>query len=92
MMTNLISTVILNIAKDTLTLIGLIGVMFYQNWRLALFALIMIPLASFAAKSLGKRIGKVTTQAQESSGLLTSYILDNFKNHKVIKIFQSLIC
>ena len=63
MMTNLVSTVILNIAKDTLTLIGLISVMFYQNWRLAIFALIMIPLASYAAKSLGKRVGKVTTQA-----------------------------
>ena len=42
-MTNLISTVILNIFKDSLTLIGLIGVMFYQNWKLALFAIIMIP-------------------------------------------------
>ena len=88
MMTNLISVVILNIAKDSLTLIGLIGVMFYQNWRLAIFALIMIPLASFAAKSLGKRIGKVTTQAQEKSGILTSYMLEIFKNHKIIKIFQ----
>tara|TARA_Y100001970_G_scaffold54045_1_gene68489 strand:- start:1184 stop:2923 length:1740 start_codon:yes stop_codon:yes gene_type:complete len=88
LMTNLISVVILNIAKDSLTLIGLIGVMFYQNWRLAIFALIMIPLASFAAKSLGKRIGKVTTQAQESSGVLTTYMLEVFKNHKIIKIFQ----
>ena len=88
MMTNLISVVILNIAKDSLTLIGLIGVMFYQNWRLAIFALIMIPLASFAAKSLGKRIGKITTQAQESSGILTTYMLEVFKNHKIIKIFQ----
>ena len=88
MMTNLISVVILNIAKDSLTLLGLIGVMFYQNWRLAIFALIMIPLASFAAKSLGKRIGKITTQAQESSGILYSYMLEIFKNHKVIKIFQ----
>ncbi len=87
-MTNLVSIVILNIAKDSLTLLGLIGVMFYQNWRLALFALIMIPLASFAAKSLGKRIGKVTTQAQESSGILTTYMLEVFKNHKIIKIFQ----
>jgi len=87
-MTNLVSIVILNIAKDSLTLLGLIGVMFYQNWRLALFALIMIPLASFAAKSLGKRIGKVTTQAQESSGILTTYMLEIFKNHKIIKIFQ----
>ena len=62
--------------------------MFYQNWKLALFALIMIPLASYAAKSLGKRIGKVTTQAQESSGVLTSYMLEIFKNHKIIKVFQ----
>ena len=88
LMTNLISTVILNLAKDTLTLLGLIGVMFYQNWRLALFALIMIPLASLAAKSLGKRIGKVSTQAQDSSGTLTSYLLEIFKNHRIIQIFQ----
>jgi len=62
--------------------------MFYQKWRLAIFALIMIPLASYAAKSLGKRIGKVTTQAQDSAGILTTYMLEVFKNHKVIKIFQ----
>ena len=87
-MTNLISTVILNIFKDSLTLIGLIGVMFYQNWKLALFAIIMIPLASFAARSLGKRMGKITTQAQEEAGKLNSYILEIIKNHKIIKIFQ----
>ncbi len=87
-MTNLISTVILNLIKDSLTLIGLMGVMFYQNWKLALFAIIMIPLASFAARSLGKRMGKITTQAQEEAGKLNSYILEIFKNHKIIKIFQ----
>ena len=88
MINNLVSTVILNIFKDSLTLLGLIAVMFYQNWRLATFALIMIPLATFAARSLGKRIGKVTTQAQEHSGILNSYLLEIFKNHKIIKIFQ----
>ena len=88
MITNLVSTVILNITKDTFTLIGLLGVMFYQNWRLALFAIIMIPLASFAARSLGKRMGKVTTEAADRTGLLTSYLLEVFKNHKIIKIFQ----
>ena len=86
--TNLVSTVILNITKDTFTLIGLLGVMFYQNWRLALFAMIMIPLASFAARSLGKRMGKVTTEAADRTGLLTSHLLEIFKNHKIIKIFQ----
>tara|TARA_B100000700_G_scaffold70974_1_gene78899 strand:- start:436 stop:2175 length:1740 start_codon:yes stop_codon:yes gene_type:complete len=88
MITNLVSTVILNLTKDTLTLIGLVGVMFYQNWKLALLALIMIPLASFAARSLGKRVGKVTTQAQEKSGVFITLLLEIIKNHKIIKIFQ----
>ena len=86
--TNLVSTVILNFFKDSLTLIGLLSVMFYQNWKLASIAIIMIPLASFAAKNLGKRIGKVTTEAQIDSGLLTTHLIEIFKNHKIIKIFQ----
>ena len=88
MITKLVSTVILNLTKDSLTLIGLIVVMFYQNWRLAIFAIIMIPLASIAARSLGKRIGKVTIEAADRTGALTSYLLEIFKNHKIIKIFQ----
>tara|TARA_B100001939_G_C16901537_1_gene600200 strand:+ start:8 stop:1285 length:1278 start_codon:yes stop_codon:yes gene_type:complete len=62
--------------------------MFLQNWRLALISIIMIPLASFAAKTLGKRISKVATEAQEKSGFLTTYLVELFKNHKLIKIFQ----
>ncbi len=88
MITNLVSTVILNLFKDSLTLIGLLSVMFYQNWRLSLIAIIMIPLASFAAKTLGKRIGKVTTHQMNMAGAFTSYLVEIFKNHKLIKIFQ----
>ena len=62
--------------------------MFYQNWKLSLIAIMMIPLATLAAKSLGKRIGKVTTEAQEKSGEVTQYLMELFKNHKLIKIFQ----
>ena len=86
--TNLLSTAILNLFKDGLTLIGLLFVMFYQNWKLSLIALIMIPLASYVAKVLGKRMSKVTTQAQERSGFLNTYLVEIFKNHKLIKIFQ----
>ena len=64
--TNLLSNAILTLFKDSLTLIGLLTVMFMQNWRLALISIIMIPLASISAKTLGKRISKVTTQAQKS--------------------------
>ena len=88
LITDLVSVVILNLFKDSLTLIGLLSVMFYQNWKLALIAIIMIPLASFAAKNLGKRIGKVSTEAQVESGRLNTHLIEIFKNHKIIKIFQ----
>jgi len=86
--TNLLSNAILSLFKDSITLISLLFLMFYQNWKLALISIAMIPLASFFAKTLGKRIGKVTTEAQEKSGFLTSYLVELFKNHKLIKIFQ----
>ena len=86
--TMMLSTSFLNFFKDGLTLIGLLTVMFLQNWRLSLIAIIMIPLASITAKRLGKRMGKVTTEAQEKSGDLNKYLIDLFKNHKIIKIFQ----
>ena len=86
--TRMLSEAFLSLFKDGLTLIGLLIVMFYQNWKLSLIAMIMIPLASVTAKVLGKRMGKVSTQAQERSGDLNRYLIDLFKNHKIIKIFQ----
>jgi len=88
MITNLVSTAILNLFKDSLTLIGLLCVMFYQNWKLSLLAIIMIPIASIAAKTLGKRIGKVTNQQMHRAGLLNTYLMEILKNHKLAKIFQ----
>ena len=88
MITNLVSTTILNLFKDSFTLIGLLGVMFYQNWKLSLVAIVMIPLSSLAARALGKRIGKVTKEQMTNAGLLTSYLVEIFKNHKLMKIFQ----
>ena len=88
LITRMLGEAVLSILKDGLTLIGLIIVMFLQNWKLSLIAIIMIPLASLTAKILGKRMGKVATQAQEKSGDLNRYLIDLFKNHKIIKIFQ----
>jgi len=86
--TRMLSDAYLSIVKDGFTLIGLLTVMFIQNWKLSLIAIVMIPLASITARVLGKRMGKVTTEAQEKSGDLNKYLLDLFKNHKIIKIFQ----
>ena len=88
MVTNLVSVAILNLFKDSFTLIALLGVMFYQNWKLSLIAIIMIPLASGAARTLGKRIGKVTNEQMIKTGTFMSYLFEIFKNHRIIKIFQ----
>ena len=87
-MTGLVSVGILNLLKDSLTLIGLLGVMIYQNWKLSIIALIMIPFASFFARFLGKRVGKVTVQTMDMAAILNSYLLEIFRNHKLIKVFQ----
>ena len=86
--TNLISIAVLNFFKDSLTLVGLLFVMFFQNWKLASVAIIMIPLATFAAKTLGKRMTKVALEHMEKAGDLNKYLVEIFKNHNLIKIFQ----
>ena len=85
---NLVGTGVLNLMKDSLTLIILVSLMFYQNWKLALFALIMMPLAAIVAKSLGKRLGKVTTESAEVSGLLSTFLSEMIKGSRMIKIYQ----
>ncbi len=86
--TNLLSNAILILFKDSLTLIGLLTVMFFQNWKLSLISIIMIPVSSIFAKTLGKRMKKIVTEAQERSGFFVSYLVELFKNHKIAKIFQ----
>ena len=85
---NLVSTGVLNLMKDSFSVIALVSLMFYQNWKLALFAILMMPLAGGLAKSLGKRIGKATTKAGESSGILASFLSEIFKGSRMIRIYQ----
>ncbi len=88
---NLVSTGVLNLMKDSFSVIALVSLMFYQNWKLALFAILMMPLAGSLAKSLGKRIGKATSKAGESSGNLTTFLTEIFKGSKMIRIYQKEI-
>ena len=85
---NFVSTGVLNIMKDSFTVIALVSLMFYQNWKLALFAILMIPFAGTLAKSLAKRVGKATGKAGESSGILASFLSEILKASKMIRIYQ----
>jgi subfamily B ATP-binding cassette protein MsbA len=62
--------------------------MFYQNWKLAFFAILMMPLAAALAKSLGKRIGKATGEAGAISGIFTSFLTEIFRGSRMIRIYQ----
>ncbi len=83
-----VSNGILNLMKDSLTLIVLTSLMFYQNWKLAIFAMFMMPIAAVVAKSFGKRIGKVTTESTQLNATLLSYLSEMLKSSRMIKIFQ----
>ena len=85
---SLVSTGVLNLMKDSFSVVALVSLMFYQNWKLALFAILMMPLAAGLARSLGKRIGKATTKGSESSGNVASFLSEIFKGSKMIRIYQ----
>ncbi len=85
---HLVSNGVLNLMKDSFSLVALVSVMFYQNWKLSIFALFMMPLAATLAKSLGKKIGKATGEAGEISGKLTSFLSEILKGSKMIRVYQ----
>ena len=88
LVSQLVGSGILNLMKDSLTLIVLVALMFYQNWKLAFFALIMMPIAAIVAKSLGRRLGKATTESADVVGRLTSFLSEMLKGSRMVKIYQ----
>ena len=88
MVQNLVSVGVLNLMKDSFTLFALTSLMFYQNWKLAIFALTMMPLAAILAKSLGKRVGKATSEAGEVTGNFASFLSEIIKGSRMIRIYQ----
>ena len=83
-----VSTGVLNLMKDTFSVILLVSLMFHQNWKLASFAIFMIPLAGGFAKNLGKQVGKATTRASKLSGDMTVFFNDILRGSRMIRIFQ----
>ena len=83
-----VSAGVLNLMKDSLTLFGLTCLMFYQNWKLAIFALLIMPIAAALVKSLGKRMGKATGEAGSVAGIVATFLNEIIKGSRMIKIYQ----
>ena len=74
--------------RNFLTLICLLGVMFYQDWELALIAMIALPLVGFLSSRLGKRMKKAATGTQAETGVLAMLISENLDGTRVVKAYQ----
>jgi len=85
---NVINGIAITAIKEFFTLIALLGLMFYQNWKLSILAIVMIPVAAFFSKKLGKKMGKAISLSLEASEIFTKFLSEILKATSVIKIFQ----
>jgi ATP-binding cassette, subfamily B, bacterial MsbA len=83
-----INGIAISAVKEFFTLIALVSLMFYQNWRLSMLAIIMIPIAAFFSRTLGKKMGKYVNKSLEASEVFTKFLSEILKATSVIKIFQ----
>ena len=83
-----INGIAISAVKEFFTLIALLSLMFYQNWRLSMLAIIMIPIAAFFSRTLGKKMGKYVNKSLEASEVFTKFLSEILKATSVIKIFQ----
>lgn len=83
-----VSNSLANGVRDILTLICLIAVMYYQDWRLATVSLIAIPLVALLSKKLGKRMKKASTEGQVETGILATLLSENLDGTRVVKAYQ----
>lgn len=83
-----INGIAISAIKEFITLIALMSLMFYQNWKLSLLAIIMIPIAAFFTKKLGKKMGKFVNKSLEASEIFTKSLSEILKATSIIKIFQ----
>ncbi len=84
-----VHNVIINIIKDSLTFLFLVGVMFYHDTKLALIALFVFPVAIYPIRRIGKRLRKISKSTQVGFGLLTSKLSESFTAIKTIKAFST---
>jgi len=83
----MVSTAVTGSLRDCFTIIGLTIVIFYRDWKMALFAFIVLPVAFFPIVSLGRRVRKIATGTQESMAEMTSFLHETFAGNKIVKAF-----
>lgn len=76
------------ILKDAFTIIGLVVVVFYRDWKLAIVAFIVLPFATYPIVSFGRRLRKITTRTQREMARLTSFLHETITGQRIVKAFS----
>ena len=84
---SMVSTAVTSVLRDCFTIIGLTGVIFYRDWKLALYAIIILPVAFLPIVQFGRRVRRVSTGCQESMADLSSFLHETFSGNKIVKAF-----
>lgn len=84
---NMVSRAITGALRDVFTILGLIGVIFYRDWQLALIAIFVLPGAFFPVVEFGRRVRRFSTRSQESMGDLNAFLHETFAGNKIVKAF-----
>ena len=83
-----VSNTIAGILKDAFTIVSLVGVIFYQSWKLAIIALIIFPFGIIPIKELGKRMRKFARKGQQRYGFITTFLHETITGHRIVKAFN----
>jgi len=83
----MVSTTITGSLRDCFTIVGLIFVIFYQIWQLALFAILILPLAFLPIVIFGRKVRRTSTGCQEAMAEISSFMHETFAGNKIVKAF-----
>ena len=78
---------IINMLRAVVTMVGLIGVIIYMNWQLALVAIVLYPIFIYPLSVISRKLRRYSTRGQESMGILTSVLQESFSGIRVVKAF-----
>jgi len=82
-----VSNVVTGLLKDAFTIFGLTGVVFYRNWKLAIVAFLIFPLAILPIKQFGKKLRKFSRKSQQRMGSITTFLHETITGNRIVKAF-----
>jgi len=83
-----VTEAVTGLLKDLFTIVGLVGVVFYRDWRLAIVALVVFPLAVYPIVRFGKKLRSYSTRSQTAMGDISTILMETISGNRIVKAFN----